>query len=70
MQTGTLMIVAGVILIIIGVWITFVGPLPALGRLPGDIVVKRDGISFYFPITTCLLLSLVVTLVMTWIRRP
>jgi len=70
MQTGTLMIVAGVILIIIGVWITFVGPLSALGRLPGDVVLKRDNISFYFPITTCLLLSLVVTLVMTWIRRP
>ena len=34
-----------------------------LGRLPGDIVIKNDRVSFYFPLTTCLLLSLIMTLV-------
>jgi hypothetical protein len=40
-----------------------------LGRLPGDIVIRRDGGSFYFPIVTCLLLSAVLSLVSWLLRR-
>jgi len=39
------------------------------GRLPGDIVVKREDVSFCFPVTTCLLFSLILTLVMILFRR-
>ena len=46
-------------------WITRLG----LGRLPGDIVIQRDGFTFYFPITTCVVVSLVVTLVLWLFRR-
>ena len=40
-----------------------------LGRLPGDIVVKRDNFSFYFPMTTSILLSLLLTLLFAFFRR-
>ena len=40
-----------------------------LGRLPGDIYVKRDGFSFYFPLTTSIILSIVLTLVLAFFRR-
>jgi hypothetical protein len=59
-------------LILLGVTILLIGllwPLLSrlgLGRLPGDIVIERDNVTFYFPIVTCLLLSLVFSLVM-WV---
>ena len=58
-----ILIIAGVVLLIAGFlwpWIAKLG----LGRLPGDIVIERDGFSFYFPITTMVLISIVLTLVL------
>ena len=40
-----------------------------LGRLPGDIAVKRDNFSFYFPITTSIILSIILTLILSFFRR-
>ena len=65
------LIVLGAILIVAGLlwpWILKLG----LGRLPGDIVIEREGFRFYFPIVTCLLVSLVVSLVVSavlWLFR-
>jgi hypothetical protein len=62
----TLLLVAGVVLVLAAIaW-----PLLSryLGRLPGDIVVRRPGLTFVFPIVTCLLLSLLVTL-LVWVFR-
>lgn len=59
---GRLLIFAGAALVIIGVILVYAkGSLP-LGSLPGDIVVRRPNFSFYFPITTSIILSLVLTL--------
>jgi len=58
----------GVALVAIGVlwpWLTRIG----LGRLPGDIHIERDGFQFFFPITTGLLISAVVTLILWLLRR-
>jgi Protein of unknown function (DUF2905) len=64
-----MLIVAGVVLIVAGLLVTFAGRLPIkLGRLPGDIYVHGKNSSFYFPLTTCILLSLLFSLVM-WILR-
>jgi hypothetical protein len=49
------------------VWI-LASSVPWLGRLPGDIRIERDNVRFYFPLTTCLLLSLVLTLI-GWVVR-
>lgn len=61
------LILIGLLIAAVGLlwpWITRLG----LGRLPGDIVIQRDGFTLYFPITTCVVVSLVVTLVL-WLFR-
>ncbi len=64
---GRTLIIAGVVLIAVGLLIILGERSPIrLGRLPGDIVIKGKNGAFYFPVVTCLLLSLVLTLVM-WI---
>ena len=62
------LIIVGVLIAGIGlVWLT--GPsIPWLGRLPGDIVIERENFRFYFPITTCVVISLVLTGVL-WLVR-
>ena len=68
---GRLLIILGVVFIILGILFTYANTLSflKLGRLPGDIVVKRENFSFYFPITTSILLSLVITLVLYLLRK-
>ena len=60
-------------LILIGILIAGIGLLVSLGvpigRLPGDIMVRRGNFSFYFPLTTSILVSVVLTLVMMFLRR-
>jgi len=60
------MIVLGVILLVAG---NLSGKVPWLGRLPGDIHIRRDGFSFYFPLGTSILLSIVLTLVLSLLTR-
>jgi hypothetical protein len=66
---GRLLIAAGALLAVVGVVLILAGKVPFLGRLPGDIVYRRGGTTFYFPLVTCLLLSLVLSLVLSLFRR-
>lgn len=59
-----LLIIAGVVLVVGGVLLWLAGRLPFVGRLPGDIVVERDGFRFYAPLATSLLLSLLLTILL------
>ncbi|XOV92335.1 MAG: DUF2905 domain-containing protein [Bacteroidota bacterium] len=59
---GKTLIYIGILLIIIGILISFGGKIN-LGKLPGDIIIKRENFTFYFPITTMILLSLILSLV-------
>jgi hypothetical protein len=69
MALGRLLIALGLLLVAAGVVVLLLGRLPIkLGRLPGDINIQGKGSSFYFPLTTCLLISLVLSVVM-WILR-
>jgi hypothetical protein len=63
---GVCMIVLGVILLVAG---NLSGKVPWLGRLPGDIHIQRDGFSFYFPLGTSILLSIVLTLILSLLNR-
>jgi hypothetical protein len=66
-ETGKLLIVLGVLLAGVGALLAFSGKLPfRLGRLPGDIVYQGRNGSFYFPLVTCILLSVVLSLLM-WV---
>ncbi len=70
MGIGRLLISLGVIFIALGVLFSLGGRLPfRIGRLPGDIVVRGKHSSFYFPLTTCILLSIVLSLVAWLFRR-
>jgi len=62
------LIILGVILVLAGIAWPLLGRL-GLGRLPGDIHVEREGFSFYFPITTGLIISAIITLVLWLLRK-
>jgi len=67
---GRMLIVFGLVLVAVGLLFTFAGRLPLrLGRLPGDIHFQGKNTSFYFPLTTCILLSIVLSLVLWLFRR-
>ncbi len=69
---GKLLIIAGVCAVIAGILILNIDRLPLLkylGRLPGDINVKRGNFSFHFPIVTCIILSIIATIVFRIISR-
>jgi hypothetical protein len=70
MEIGRIIVILGISLIVIGGVVTLLGRtgLP-LGRLPGDIVYKGKNTTFYFPLATCILLSVVVSAVMYLIGR-
>ena len=62
------LIIAGALLILIGLlwpWVTRLG----LGHLPGDIHIKREGFDFYFPLTTSIIVSLLLSLLLWLFRR-
>lgn len=61
---GKYLIIFGAIIIAAGLIIQFFPKLNFFGKMPGDIVYKRDGFSFYFPVVTSILLSLVLTVIL------
>jgi hypothetical protein len=65
---GRFLIVLGAVLILLGLLMPWLGKL-GLGRLPGDIVIERENFSFYFPITTSILLSLLLSLIFWLLQR-
>jgi hypothetical protein len=64
-----MLIIAGAVLLGLGLLLTFAGKVPGLGRLPGDVVYRKGNFTFYFPIVTSILLSLVLTLLLSLFRR-
>lgn len=64
-----LLILFGVVLILLGGLLLIVGKIPFIGRLPGDIYIQRGNFSFYFPLTTSILISLLLTLLFTLFGR-
>ncbi|MGH9462806.1 MAG: DUF2905 domain-containing protein [Vicinamibacteria bacterium] len=67
--TGRILIFIGLGIIVLGLVLTFAGRIPLLGRLPGDIVFRRGNFTFYFPLATSILLSLLLTLLLWLFRR-
>ena len=70
-EIGRLLLVFGIILVAVGLLMILLpaDKLSFLGRLPGDIVVKKKGFTVYFPIVTMILLSIVLTLILNLISR-
>jgi hypothetical protein len=68
-ELGKLLIVLGSIALAAGAVLYLADRLPWLGRLPGDVVVRRGPVTFYFPLVTCLVLSVVLTIVLNLFWR-
>jgi len=68
-EIGKLLFIGGSVMALAGLALWKTGGLGGLGRLPGDISVQRPGVSFFFPITTCILISVILTLLMWLFRR-
>ncbi len=67
---GKTIIILGVILIVIGIILTFIGKIPFLGKLPGDIYIQKKNFAFYFPLTTSIILSIILSLIFwLWSHR-
>ena len=68
-ELGRVLIVLGLMVVALGVLLVVFGRVPGLGRLPGDIAIQRGNWSFYFPLGTSIVLSIVLTLVFWLIGR-
>jgi hypothetical protein len=68
-EIGKLLLILGIILSIMGLIFIFGSKVPGLGRLPGDIFIKKENVTFFFPIVTCILISIILTLILSLFRR-
>ena len=65
---GKTLIVIGLIIAAVGVVLTLAGRIPWIGRLPGDIYIKKENFTFYFPLATSIIISILLTLIL-WLFR-
>jgi len=68
-EMARLLIVSGVILVLAGLVMAVLGKVPGMGKLPGDFYFKRGNLSFYFPLATCLLVSLLGTMIFNFFKK-
>jgi len=66
---GKMLILLGIVLAAIGCLILLAGRLPWLGRLPGDILIQKRNVTFYFPLATSILVSIVLSLLLWLLGR-
>lgn len=66
---GKLLIITGIIIVIFGGILLLSGKVPWIGRLPGDIVIHRKNFTFYIPLATSILISIVITLILWLLGR-
>lgn len=66
---GRTLIIVGIILAGIGVLFMLADKIPYVGRLPGDLYIKKDRFSFYFPITTSIIISIILTIIFSLFRK-
>ena len=61
---GKILIFFGIVMIVVGGFFLICNKIPFLGKLPGDIAVQKKNFGFYFPITTCIVISIIISLIM------
>lgn len=68
-ELGKTIIIFGVVLVVLGVLLVASPKIPFLGKLPGDVLIKKDGFTFYFPLATSILISILLTLIINLFLR-
>jgi len=66
---GKMLILVGVFIILIGLLLSLGEKIPWIGRLPGDIIIRKKNFTFYFPLATSILISIFLTLFFTLFRK-
>jgi hypothetical protein len=66
---GKMLIIVGIVFILAGLIVTYAPRIPFLGKLPGDISVERENFKFYFPLTSSILVSLLLSLIIYLVNR-
>jgi hypothetical protein len=66
---GKVSVIVGIVFVVLGFLLTLGDKIPWIGKLPGDIYIKRERFSFYFPIVTCIIISLLLTLLFALFRK-
>lgn len=66
---GKTLVLAGLAIVVIGLALWGLSSVPYVGRLPGDIYVRRSNFTFYFPIVTCIVISIALSLLFSLLRR-
>lgn len=66
---GKTLIVLGLIITAVGIVLVLIPKAPWLGKLPGDIAIKKDNYQFYFPIATCIIISVVLSILFYLFRK-
>lgn len=64
---GKVLIIVGILLVAIGVLTILAPKIPFIGKLPGDIYIKRDNFSFYFPLASSIIMSVILTIILNFI---
>ncbi len=68
-ELGKALVLLGAVILVVGLLLLFAGKVPFLGRLPGDIVIKRQNFTFYFPLATSIILSLLISFILCLIGK-
>jgi len=68
-QIGKALMVAGAVIVLIGAALFLSGKVPWVGRLPGDILIERKNFTFYFPLATSILISILLTILFWFFGR-
>ena len=66
---GKLFISIGLLLVFLGIIITLIGKIPYIGKLPGDIYIKKERFVFYFPLVTSIIISIILTIILNLFFR-
>jgi Protein of unknown function (DUF2905) len=66
---GKILIIVGLVIAGLGLLFLLGGKIPWLGKLPGDFFYKGKNVTFYFPLATCIIISIILTIIMMFINR-
>ena len=66
---GNSLLIFGIVLVVTGLLINFSNQIPLLGKLPGDIYVDKGNFKFFFPLTTSIIISLLLTLIVNFFKK-
>jgi len=66
---GKSLVLAGIAIVVVGLALWGFASVPLVGKLPGDIYIRRGNVTFYFPLATCILLSIIATILLSLTRH-